>query len=214
MEWPFFEMGGSGTAMERHIVQWLGNKIGFKQEYDGILTSGGSLANLTALLGARQAIEGSDVWEDGIGNNKFVILVSEQAHYCVDRSSRIMGMGAEGVQLIPCTDDFKMDINELQIIYKKVTDEGKKVLAIVGSACSTSTGAYDDLEEIGSFCSKNKVWFHVDAAHGGGALISDKYKYLLKGIEKADSVVVDFHKLFLTPALCTAVVFKKCSPQL
>ena len=100
---------------------------------------------------------------------------------------------------------FQMRTDQLEICYNKTISEGKKVICIVGCSCSTSTGAYDDLEAIGNFASKHKLWFHVDGAHGSPVIFSDKYKYLLKGIDKADSVVIDFHKMMMAPSLSTAV---------
>ena len=86
---------------------------------------------------------------------------------------------------------------------------GKKVFCIIGSACSTSTGSYDNLEDIAAFAEQHKIWFHVDGAHGAAVVYSQRFKKLVAGIEKADSVIVDFHKMMLCPALSTAVIFKR-----
>ncbi|NJO92939.1 MAG: aminotransferase class I/II-fold pyridoxal phosphate-dependent enzyme [Chloroflexia bacterium] len=96
----------------------------------------------------------------------------------------------------------------LENYYKQAQNDGFKVFAIVGNACSTATGTYDNLNEIADFCEKHKVWFHVDAAHGGGAIFSTKYKHLLDGINRADSIVIDLHKMLMNPALSTLVMYK------
>jgi L-2,4-diaminobutyrate decarboxylase len=95
----------------------------------------------------------------------------------------------------------------LEDYYQKAQAEGLTVIAVVGSACATSTGSFDNLEAIGEFCRKNNLWFHVDGAHGGALAFSDAYRHLLKGIQSADSVAMDFHKMLLAPAITTALIF-------
>ena len=120
-----------------------------------------------------------------------------------------MGLGYEGIIKIPVNDRFEINPEGLRKYYQVARKKGKKVIAVVANACSTSTGSYDPLDEIACFCKQNNLWFHVDAAHGGGAVLTGKYKHLVKGIKEADSIVVDFHKMFMFPALTTAVIFKK-----
>ncbi|MGD9580918.1 MAG: aspartate aminotransferase family protein, partial [Vampirovibrionia bacterium] len=98
--------------------------------------------------------------------------------------------------------------SKLEEKYNEAVKSGKKVIAVVGNACSTATGSYDNLNAIADFCEKYNLWFHVDGAHGASALISDKYKQLLKGVERADSIIWDAHKMMLVSALVTAVIFK------
>ncbi|MDZ7716443.1 MAG: aminotransferase class I/II-fold pyridoxal phosphate-dependent enzyme [Balneolaceae bacterium] len=204
-----YEMGSPTVAMERVVIKQLAKQLGFDKEADGFLTSGGTLGNLTALLAARQIMTETDVWEQGTGKKQYAFMVSEQAHYCIDRAVRIMGWGNDGIVEVPVDDQFKMDPSQLEQKFQEAKDRGIQILGVVGSACSTATGAFDPLDEIAAFCQKKKLWFHVDAAHGGGAAYSSKYKHLLKGIEQADSVIVDFHKMLMAPALVTGVLFKK-----
>ena len=97
----------------------------------------------------------------------------------------------------------------LEEIYAQVKKEGKRVMALVANACATSTGLFDPLDEMAVFCKKHKLWFHVDGAHGAVALLSNKHRQKVKGIEKADSIIWDAHKMLRVPALCTAVLYKK-----
>jgi len=207
-----YEMGPVNTVMEKSIVSWMAKLIGFGLDSDGFLTSGGTLGNLTALLAAIHIKSGYDIWKDGIkDSNPISILVSEQAHYSIKQAIQIMGLGEDGIIPIPVDKNYSMDINALEIKYQEAVNSGRKVIAVVGSACTTKTGSYDPLNYIADFCEKYDLWFHVDGAHGASALISNKYKSLLKGIERADSVIWDAHKMLLMPALITAVIFRKGS---
>lgn len=201
-----YEMGKANTALEKVICDWLSKAIGFPQG-GGFLTSGGTLANLTALLAARKHYQAEDVWKDG-QEKSLAIMVSNQAHYCVDRAARIMGLGEKGIIKLAVDKQFKVKTNLLAATLQQAEKDGLTVIALVGSACTTSTGSFDDLEAMANFSKANNLWFHVDGAHGGPAALSKKYKHLVNGIELADSVVIDFHKMMLTPSLTTALLFK------
>ena len=203
-----YEMGMVGNAMEKIITNLVAKRIGYDDTASGILTSGGTLANLTALLTARATM--TKVWQEGT-TEKLAVMVSEEAHYCIDRAARIMGLGAEGIIKIPVNDQFQIRTELLEPYFQTVQAKGYRVLCVIGSACTTSTGSYDNLEAIADFCQSHQIWFHADGAHGGAVIFSEKYKHLVKGIQRADSVVLDFHKMLLTPSLSTALIFKRAA---
>ncbi|HMQ62109.1 MAG TPA: aminotransferase class V-fold PLP-dependent enzyme [Flavilitoribacter sp.] len=202
-----YEMGVSGTPIEHIVIKTVAGELGFDERSGGYLTSGGSLANLTALLAARSIKSTEPVWETGNGRG-LALMVSEEAHYCVDRAARIMGWGAKGIIKIPVNDRFQMRTELLPQYLEKARRDDLTVLAVVGSACSTSTGAFDDLESIGQFCRDNGLWFHVDGAHGAALGLSPAYRSVVKGLNQADSVAMDFHKMLMTPSVTTALIFK------
>ena len=204
-----FEMGPVATAMERSVLRWLATQAGLGSAAEGVLTSGGSAGNLTALLAARQAKAGHDAWGRGAHEGRpLALLASEQTHYCVKRAAQIMGMGEGGVIPVPVDERFRMRADALEDAQRKAERAGRKVFAVVGSAGSTSTGAFDPLDEIADYCESRGLWFHVDGAHGAPTVLSEKYRARVRGIERADSLVWDAHKMMLLPALVTAVLFK------
>jgi len=202
-------MGPAATAIERVVLRWLAEKIGMNDQADGVLTSGGSAGNLTGLLAARQAMSGYNIWDDGAEDeSQLAFMVSEEAHYSVARAARIMGWGEKGVVKVPVNSRMQLDASRLEETLSRAQARGLKVIALVGNACTTSTGTYDPINEMADFAEANGLWFHVDGAHGGAAAMTEKYSHLTKGIERADSVVIDFHKMMLAPALTTAVLFR------
>lgn len=204
-----YEMGQSVTIMEHRVIEWMNREIGWGEGAGGFLTSGGSAGNLTALLAARQAKAGEDYWKKGAHTQQpLAVLVSEQAHYCVQRAAQIMGWGEGGAILIPSDGQYRMRADRLEEAYRKAAAEGRRVIAVVASVCSTATGSFDDLNAVADFCEAHNLWLHADGAHGASILLSDADRHLLSGIERADSVVWDAHKMMLMPALVTAVLFR------
>ncbi len=201
-----YEMGPVSTALERVVIQQVATMIGYGSEAGGLMTSGGTLSNLTALLAARQH-QVEEAWQNGTAE-PLALLVSEEAHYCIDRAVKVMGWGEEGIIKVPTDEHYKLRTEQLEICYQQAQRNGRRVIAVVGSACTTSTGSYDPLNAIADFCALHDLWFHVDGAHGAPAAFSPKYRPLVRGLERADSITIDFHKMMLTPAITTALLFK------
>ncbi len=204
-----YEMGPAAMAAERNVARYMAARLGFGQEADGIFTHGGSAGNLTGLLAARQAKADYNIWETGVkSEGRIGIIVSEQSHYSISRNAKVIGLGEDSVIKIPYNSRYAMETSLLRETMNRAADRGIRVVCVAANACSTATGTYDNLVEIGAFCRENDLWFHVDGAHGLGVLFSERYRELVKGIEMADSVVLDFHKMLLTPGLNTLVMFR------
>jgi L-2,4-diaminobutyrate decarboxylase len=204
-----YEMGPVAMAMEKNVIKLFSSKIGYTGNFDGIFTHGGSAGNLTAMLAVRQNMTDYNIWEEGVkDDHKIGFMVSDQSHYSVVRNAKIMGLGDDSLIRVPYDSSFRMKTGLLEEYRKRAEDKGIKVVSVVANSCSTATGSYDNLEAIGSFCEKYGLWMHVDGAHGSGVLFSAKYRDRIKGIERADSVVIDFHKMLLVPGLNTMVLFR------
>ena len=204
-----YEMGPVNMAMERNVIKKFGSLIGFKPGFDGIFTHGGTAGNLTAMLAARQSKTDYNIWEEGIKEKERPgYIISEQSHYSISRNANIMGLGDASIIKVPVDNQFRMRTDLLEKIKSDAEEKGIHIMSVVASSCSTATGSYDNLEAIANFCEKWNLWMHVDGAHGLGVLFSEKYKGRIKGIERADSIVIDFHKMLLVPALNTLVMFR------
>jgi L-2,4-diaminobutyrate decarboxylase len=204
-----FEMGAASTAIEQAMVRWMTRHIGWSDAADGAFTSGGSLANFMALLAARHERAGFSTWRDGShAGPPLAALASEQAHYCSARAVQLMGWGQAGLLQVRADAQFRLRPEELEGCKAAAERQGRRLIAVVASCCGTAAGAYDPIEPIADFCERHGLWLHVDGAHGASALLSDKYRGLLAGIARADSVTWDAHKMLMMPALSTAILFR------
>lgn len=204
-----YEMGPWATAVERVMIDRVGETLGLAPgTFAGLITNGGSLANLTGLLTARNVMLVS--WERGLsgGQQSPVLLVHEDAHYSITRVAGILGIGTDHVWKVPLDPRRRMDPAALDQQLQKARDLSRPVMAVAACACATPIGAFDPLGEIAAICREHHVWLHVDAAHGGAAAFSERHRHLLAGIEQADSIVVDAHKMMFMPALCAFVFYK------
>ncbi|WP_124981396.1 pyridoxal phosphate-dependent decarboxylase family protein [Nonlabens xiamenensis] len=185
----------SPAAAELEIVtmNWLLKLFGFpKKKGGGIFTSGGSMANLTALVTARRIKCGADF-------SKAVIYMSDQAHSSNVKAIRVIGFKKEQIRIIPTDGEFKIAINKLQNAIARDRLSGLQPFCIIASAGTTNTGTVDPLNDISEICRAEDLWFHIDGAYGGAAILSKKGKKQLKGINKADSLTIDPHKWLYQP---------------
>jgi L-2,4-diaminobutyrate decarboxylase len=193
-----FEMSPVGTILEHRVISWMCKLLGFPAGAGGTFTSGGTEATFTALLAARSAAM-PNAWTDGVGADPPMLLCGEHAHYAVTRAAAQLGLGMRNVRAI-ASRGYAMDPSALERALDELARDGRQVMAVVATAGSTATGSFDDLEAIATSCESHGVWLHVDAAHGGSALWSQRHKHRLRGIERARSVAWDTHKMMLMPS--------------
>ncbi len=191
------EMSPAGTAVERQVIRWMCDLAGLGTAAGGTFTSGGTEATFTALLAAR-ARALPDAWEHGVGDAAPVVLAGEHAHYAVTRAVAELGLGMRRAVAVP-SRDHRMDAAALAARLGELRRDGVPVMAVVATAGSTATGSFDDLETIGRLCEAHDVWLHVDGAHGASALVSERHRHRVRGIERARSIAWDPHKLLLMP---------------
>ena len=215
-----FEMGPAAGAVEIAVIDWMLAKIGWQPSGrnrdrqpvgdavagGGVLTHGGSLANLTAMLAARAAIA-PEAWRWGTPDD-LVVVAPECAHYSLSRAVATMGLGTSALLGAPADAFGRALPDAYPSLLDAIAAEGKTVMAVCANACATATGLYDPVREIGELCRERGLWFHVDGAHGASALLHPDESVRMDGVELADSVVWDAHKLLQTSALCAAVLFR------
>jgi len=185
-----------GTTIERMVIRWLAELAGFAAESEGVLLSGGSMANMSGIASACAKRFGPEFRERGLAAfsqaSKPVIICSQAAHFSIRRAAVMLGIGTDNIVTVDTDAEFRMRVDKLE----EALRQHENIVCVVASAGTTNTGAIDPLEQIAELCAKYDTWLHVDAAYGGGGLMSAELKPRYRGIEKADSVVMDLHKWF------------------
>ncbi|MET9729763.1 lysine decarboxylase DesA [Streptomyces sp. NPDC006458] len=190
-----------GTLIERRLIDWTAERIGLGPAADGVFTSGGSQSNLQALLLAREEAKSDDL-------AKLRIFASEVSHFSVKKSAKLLGLGPDAVVSVPVDHDKRMRTVALARELERCKEAGLVPMAVVATAGTTDFGSIDPLPEIAELCAQYGTWMHVDAAYGCGLLTSLKRRELLDGIERADSVTVDYHKSFFQPVSSSALLVR------
>jgi len=188
--------------VEEKLISWMGSLAGYDPaKCGGIFTSGGSLSNLTGMIAAREA-KLNERCDLGIG----AAFCSDQAHSSVVKGMRMMGLRKDQIHVIPSDDDFRLPVDALEEEIKKSIADGQRPFLIVGCLASTNTGSIDPLPELADLAEKYDMWLHVDGAYGGSILLSDIYRNLARGIERADSFSWDQHKWAQQIYSCSALI--------
>ncbi|MFJ9863298.1 lysine decarboxylase DesA [Streptomyces sp. NPDC101165] len=198
-----------GTLIERKLIDWTAERIGLGPAADGVFTSGGTQSNLQALLLAREeAKPGRAGWEEGGCLPELRIFASEVSHFSVQKSAKLLGLSPEAVVCVPVDHDKRMQTLALAHELERCRKDGLVPMAVVATAGTTDFGSIDPLPEIAELCAQFGAWMHVDAAYGCGLLASLRHRDRIDGIERADSVTVDYHKSFFQPVSSSAVLVR------
>lgn len=187
--------------IENTVVAWLCEIVGLPKGSGGVLTSGGSMANLGAIVTARHTQLGEDFL-------KGVIYFSKDAHHSVGKSARLVGFPKKNLRQIGMDSEFRMSISELNRAIHEDKSKGLTPFLVIGTAGTTGTGAIDDLQALSQICKKEKMWFHVDAAWAGSLRLTKTGKEILADTSYADSVTFDPHKALYTPFGCGALLVR------
>ena len=192
-----------GAKMERQLVRWMADLVGYPEAAGGDLTSGGSMANLTAIIAARETM---GIRARHVDNA--CIYATSDSHHCIDKAIRAAGLADCKKRLVPMDDRFRMDVSALQQLILEDKKAGLRPWLIISSAGTTDTGAVDPIEEIARVAEQDELWLHVDAAYGGFFLLCDDGRKVLRGLDKAHSVVLDPHKGMFLPYGSGAVLVR------
>jgi len=209
-----FDQAPIATVVEQKMVRWLCDKAGFLSSANGTFTTGGSQSNFMGLLLARDAFIqrawGWSVQKCGLPPDarNLRILCSDVAHFTVERSAAQLGLGTDSVVRIDTDDRFRMKVSSLRSALNSFSAQGLLPMAIVATAGTTDFGSIDPLPEIASVAREAKCWLHIDAAYGGALLFSPQHQAKLVGLESADSLAIDFHKLLWQPIPCSAFLLR------
>ncbi|CAM5562908.1 Lysine decarboxylase DesA OS=Streptomyces tendae OX=1932 GN=desA PE=3 SV=1 [Streptomyces tendae] len=196
-----WDQSAGGTLIERKLIDWTTARIGLGPAADGVFTSGGTQSNLQALLLAREEAKAESLAD-------LRIFASEVSHFSVRKSAKLLGLGPDAVVSVPVDRDKRMRTVALARELERCAADGLVPMAVVATGGTTDFGSIDPLPEIAGLCEQYGVWLHVDAAYGCGLLASLKYRDRIDGIERADSVTVDYHKSFFQPVSSSAVLVR------
>ena len=192
------------SQVELVVIDWFKQMLGLPESAAGLLVSGGSVANLTALAVARRAVLNDDP-------TGAVVYLSEQAHASIDRALRILGFSEGQLRRVATDAEYRLDPRELARCIREDHDAGSRPFAVVASAGTTNTGAVDPLGELADIAAEHRLWLHADAAYGGFGALTERGRALLAGIERADSVVLDPHKWLYCPFEAGCVIVRQGS---
>jgi glutamate/tyrosine decarboxylase-like PLP-dependent enzyme len=203
-----YVIGPAATEMERRTIRWLCELIGFGPAAGGNLTSGGTMANLLGAKLGRDFASDNSAQRRGLREH-YTAYVSEERHVSVDKAFDMVGVGRENIRILPTDDQFRLRLDALESAIAEDKKAGLRPAVLVGIAGSTATGSIDPLPELAVIAKQEHMWLHVDAAYGGGILLSKKRPGALRGIERADSVTLDPHKWFFAPIDAGAVLVRE-----
>lgn len=202
-----YAIGPAAVAMERRTVRWLADLVGYGAGAGGNLTSGGTMANFVGLKLARDWISGDRIQREGV-REPLSAYTSDERHVSVDKAADAVGIGRDNLRVIPTDDRFRVRLDLLEKAIEEDRARGIRPVCIIGMGGSTNTGAVDPLRQLREIADRSRMWLHVDAAYGGGMLVSEEHPGTLDGVELADSVTLDPHKWFYAPLDAGAILVR------
>lgn len=197
-------LGGANHVaplVESQVISWLNSMLNFPQDASGLLTSGASMANFTALAVARNSNCGYDVRSEGVmaAPGPLTVYASSEVHSCNQKAIETLGLGSKGLRHVPVKSDYTIDLQALERQVTQDREAGMIPFCVIATAGTINTGAIDDMNAIADFCEREKLWFHVDGAIGAVAVLADNVRDQLSGMERADSIALDLHKWMHIP---------------
>ena len=202
------------TEIEVEVINHLCKLYGYDENADGVFTSGGSQSNQTAIILARdwfcQNVLNYDIKKYGVNEEcrKLRMYTSEISHFSMEKSAHILGLGYQSVVKVPVDSRKKIDMAALRSLIEEDKKAGNIPFLVVATAGTTDFGSIDPIVEISQLAKENNMWVHADAAYGSGVIMSDRYADRVAGLKLCDSITVDFHKMFVMPISCSAVLIK------
>ena len=204
-----WETSPAAAELEEKMMNWLKKACGLPEKWDGVIQDTASSATLCALLSAREQISDFQINQKGFTGFKHLrVYASEQTHSSIEKAVKIAGFGKENLVYIPTHIDFSIDTTALALAIEKDIEAGKKPLCVVATIGTTSSTAFDNIEKIAQITQKHHIWLHIDAAYAGTAMLLPEYRYMIRGIEQADSYVFNPHKWMFVNFDCTAYFVK------
>ena len=191
----------SSTELEQTVMEWLRKLIGLPESFWGLSYDTASVSTMHAIAAAREMVPGIDVRRQGLCNSgkRLRLYISDQTHSSIEKSAIILGIGLDGVRTISSDEDFRMEAPALAEAIKDDIREGWTPFCVVATVGTTSTTSVDPVDDIADICREHGIWLHVDAAYGGMGAVLPELKWVMKGCEKADSLVTNPHKWLFTP---------------
>lgn len=199
-----YKVAGPQVGIEKTVLHKICEIIGYGEESDGTFASGGSMTNYMAMLMARDRHDPS-ARNKGV-NFKMIVYTSELSHYSIPKNASFMGIGRDQVRFVKADNLGKMMAEDLEAQIQKDLNDGNQPFFVNATAGTTVLGAFDDITSMSDVCKKYNLWLHVDGAYCGSVIFSERYKYLVNGLEISDSFSVNAHKMLGTPLTCSIIV--------